>query len=134
MVTFPHSPQLHSICGIGVELLALTGARHVVQSLRVGLISPSLLPALRGEGIVLELWGHCCDTKEEGMELVFLLRRCSSWLMKELELGTEVGGQTWAGLAREVARGSLEDLTLPKELLLRARREDLHVIWEKTEW
>ena len=126
-------PQLHSICGIGVELLALTGARYVVQSLRLGLISPSLLPALRGDRIVLELWLHYCDTEEEGMELVSLLKRCSSWLMKELELGMEVGGQTWAGLAREVARGSLEDLHLPREVLARARREDLQAIWEKTE-
>lgn len=134
MVSFPPSPQLHSICGIGVQLLALTGASYVVQSLRVGDISPSLLPALRGDGIVLELWGHYCDTEKEGMELVSLLRRCSSWLIKELELRKEVGGQTWAGLAREVARGSLEDLMLPRELLSRARREDLQALWEKTEW
>ena len=81
MASFPPpSPQLHSICGIEVELLALTGAKHVVHSLRVGLISPSLLPALRGgERIVLELWGHYCDTEEE----------------EELKMGTEVGGQTW---------------------------------------
>ena len=40
MASFPPLPQLHSICDIGLELLALTVARHVVQSLRVGLISP----------------------------------------------------------------------------------------------
>ena len=133
MVSFPPSPQLHSICGIGVQLLALTGAKHVVHSLRVGEISPSLLPALRGDGIVLELWGHYCATEEEGMELVSLLQRCSSWLIKGVDLGEEVGGQTWTGLAREVARGSLEDLHLPREVLARARREDLQAIWEKTE-
>ena len=70
MVTLPHSPQLHSICGIGVELLALTGTRHVVKSLKVGLISPSLLPALRGDRILLELWLHYCDTEEEVHEMI----------------------------------------------------------------
>ena len=32
-----------------------------------------------------------------------------------------------------MARGSLEDLHLPREVLARARREDLQAIWEKTE-
>ena len=148
-VSFPPSPQLHSVSAMGLELLALTGrdgARHLLHKVRVGYIHPSLLLSLASlkREQISELHGldvHC-TTDEAGRALVSLLEKSSTWRVDFLNLAGEVGGQTWEGLAREVARGRLVGgigkgrgggIYTSREVVRRGRREDLRTVWDKTE-
>ena len=48
-VSFPSSPQLHTVSGLWLELLALTGreeASHSLHKIRMYMISPSVLLAM----------------------------------------------------------------------------------------
>ena len=70
-VSFPSSPQLHTVSGLGLELLALTGRKEVSHSLhkiQMYTISPSVLLAMASlqRTKMLELVaGHVsCSTEE----------------------------------------------------------------------
>ena len=140
-VSFPCSPQLHSVSHLGLELLALTvreGARHVVHKVDMAEISPYLLLSMAShqlEQITELVVGDIeCITEEEGQVLASLLERCTSWRVGGLELRCGgVGGQTWEGLARQVARGWLGWVWTSREVVARGRREDLGALWKITE-
>ena len=139
-VSCPSSPQLHSVSGLGLELLALSdreGARHTVRKIKMGRISPSLLLSLASlqRDQVTELEGDSvrCNTEEEGSALVSLLESSTTWKVGMLQLSGEVGGQTWEGLGREVARGTLGVVMATREVVRSGRREDLRAVWQKTE-
>ena len=126
--------------GLGLELLALTAreeARHAVHKITMSRISSSLLLShiniQREQVTELVVMVICCTTKEEGRALVSLLERCVTWNVVWLELSGEVEGQTWERLGREVVRGRLGTVETGREVVGRGRREDLRVVWRKTE-
>ena len=142
-VSFPPSPQLHLVSDLGLELLARTGreeARHIVHKVKMsGLLSSSLLISLaflmkeRITELEVTYIPIYCKTEDEGRALVSLLEGCSSWRVEELIFSGEVGGQTWKGLGREVARGRLKQVRTPMWVVGRGRREDIRAVWENTE-
>ena len=165
-VSFPPCPQLHSVSSLGLQLLALTGrqeARHEVHEVIVTRLSSSLLLSLVSLKIesLSELWAGgsiTCRTEEEGRALVSLLESCKEWSVGldggssvgGLYLEGEVGGQTWEGLAREVARArelsrlwpgsglqqgysiGLGSVYTKREVVERGRRKDLLAVWKCT--
>ena len=139
-VSFPSSPQLDSVTGLGLEVLALTAredARHAVHKINMSRISRSLLLShisIQREQITeLVVMIICCTTAEEGRALVSLLERCRAWNVVWLELSGQVEGQTWERLGREVARGRLGTVETGREVVRRGRREDLLAVWRNTE-
>ena len=133
------SPQLHSVSSLGLELLALTDreeARHTVHKIKMWSISPSQLLSLasRQRDQITEMVGKDVRfyTEEEGSALVCLLERCASWRVGTLHLSGDVGELTWKGLARQVARGTLEVVMATMGVMRRGRREDLWAVWQNT--
>ena len=140
-VSSPSSPQLHSVSGLGLQLLALTDreeARHTVHEVKIGGdISPSLMLSLASlqrdqiTALVVE-GGVKCTTEEEGSALVSLLECSTTWKVWRLDLSGEVGELTWEGLGREVARVNLGLVSANREVVRRGRREDLRAVWQPT--
>ena len=138
-VSCPTTPQLHSVSGLGFELLALTdreGARHTVHKIKMSSTFPSLLLPLaslqRHKISEMVVKGVRCTTEEEGSALVSLLERSTTWRVGRLHLLGDVGQLTWEGLAREVARGSLEVVMATRGVMRRGRKEDLWAVWQNT--
>ena len=122
-VSFPSSPQLHSVSILGLQLLALTGrkgARYRVHTVKVCVIPTSLL--LSQELITeqireLYLGSFSCNTEEEGVAMVSLLERCNTWRGKLLFLFQRAGaGELYSrGCSRaEKSRQSLARRGRPK--------------------
>ena len=139
-VSCPSSTQLHYVSGLGVELLDLTEreeARHRVHKIKKWMISSSLLLSLashqRDQITELVTGIINCTTEEEGSALVSLLERCTTWRVRWLDLLGKVGGLTWEGLGREVARGKLGNVRATREVVRRGRKEDLRAVWQNTE-
>jgi hypothetical protein len=138
-VSCPTSTQLHSVSGLGLELLALTdreGARHTVHKIKMSSIFPSLLLSLaslkRHKITEMVVKGVRCTTEEEGSALVSLLESSTTWRVGRLHLLGEVGQLTWEGLARVVARGTLEVVMATRGVMRRGRREDIRDVWQNT--
>ena len=139
-VSFPPSPQLHSVSGVGLKLLALTGtqgARHVLHKVNMYFISPSMVLHIASlkmeqftELVAHEIW---CETEEQGKALVSLLESCNTWRVGWLGLDEEVGVQTWEGLGREVVKGRLGNIVTGRRVVRRGRVKDLLAVWENTE-
>ena len=142
-VSAPLSPhQLHLVSILGLQLLAQAasreaigwswGARQVLHRVKVWRMEGPLLLSLTSLHLekltTLDASVVVCTTEEEGVALFSLLERCSSWRVN-LDLSGEVAGQTWARLAREVARGRLMMVRTTREVLRRAAREDLVAFW-----
>ena len=106
---------------LGLELLALTSWGAATYVIKVGRISPSLVFSLsflhrREEITELVVAFYQCTEEEEGAALASLLERCTTWRVEVLNLSGQVAGQTWGRLAREVARGRVEDLEADMEV------------------
>ena len=59
------------------------------------------------------------------MALCSLLGRSSTWRVEGLWLEGGVGGRTWDGLGRLVARGRLGSVSTGREVVGRGRREEV---------
>ena len=139
-VSFPSSPQLHSVTGLGLEVLALTAredARHAVHKINMSRISRSLLlshiSVQREQISELVVFVIRSTTEVEGRALVCLLERCATWNVVWLQLSGEVEGQTWERLGREVSRGRLGTVETEREVIGSGRRKDLVAVWRNTE-
>ena len=96
-VSFPSSPQLYSVTGLGLEVLALTAredARHAVHKINMSRISRSLLLShisIQREQITeLVVMVICCTTAEEGRALVSLLQSSTTWRAWTLHLSGQM--------------------------------------------
>ena len=140
-VSFPSSTQLHSVSGLGLELVALTGrrrAKHLLHKVRLAEVPSSLLlplASLEKEQMTELVVGDVnCTTEEEGRALVSLMESCSTWYVALEDLSGEVGEQTWEGVGRQVAEvGRLVRVRAGREVVGRGRREDLLAVWRNTE-
>ena len=126
-VSFPSSPQMYTVSGLGLELLALAGredTKHVLHKVQVYRISPSLLlslASLQRTEISELVAGHVsCSTEEEGRALAFLLEGCRAWRVEMLSMRGQAGGQTWQRLARVATRGRVRYVSTEPDVVGRA--------------
>ena len=153
-VSFPTCPQLDSVFGLGLQLLALSareGARHSSHQIKLYRISSSLLFALatleKKQMMKVEMFSVTCTSEEDGSALVSLLESSAAWKVEVVLLEREVGMQTWERLSAEAARGRLSFVmagmdvvmrgrlrivTTQRKVVARGRREDVLAVWENT--
>ena len=112
IVSAPSSPQLHTVSGRGLEMLALTGrkeASHSLHEIRMHTISPSVLIAMaslqRARRVELVAGQVSCSTEVEGRALASLLEGCTTWRIERLSMRGQAGGQNWERLGRAAVRG-----------------------------
>ena len=139
IVSSTASTQLHSVSILGLKLLALaTGGEattsHRVHKVRVSRMDGPLvisLASLQLDQLNSMVTGEVsCGTEEQGLAVFSLLESYPSWRV-DLLLSGGVGEITWGRLGSEVGRWLLV-LRTSREVLLRARREDLAAFWSNS--
>jgi hypothetical protein len=143
-VLCPGHPEGHSVSPAGFLRLARAErasgcSRHPVVEvflLNLAMAGPLLLAlgaqAARQKEPVARLLvqgdGIVCRTREEGVAMAALLRKCRMWMAHHVTMEGEAGEEAWAGLAEAMGRGVVDELYVTKAVRERARGGDFTAV------